>query len=131
MWSRLVGRKNPPHRLRPEHALAVRDVQAAALLGADPADRREDLDRLAHHGAAGAQPGGQVLLGGHPVAGMQRELADQLQDLLGHQLVAGPVGAGCARGRRAGCDAPLRGRSSAGPPFTGSAFRRHRAVHRV
>ena len=70
-WSRSVGRKKPPQRAGAEHALVVRHVQAAAFLGADPADRREDLDSLADHGAAGAQPGGQMVLGRHPVAGLQ------------------------------------------------------------
>src|SRR5207237_2834741 len=90
------GHEEPAPLPSPEHALVVGDVQAASLLGADPAGRREDLDRVADHGTAGAQPGGQFLLGGHPVAGTQEELADQLQDLLGHQLVTRPVGAGAA-----------------------------------
>jgi hypothetical protein len=39
----------------PEHAFAVRHLQAAALLGADAAGRRENLHRVADHRAAGAQ----------------------------------------------------------------------------
>ena len=75
----------------PEHALPASDVRTTALLRADAADRREDLDRLAHHCSAGAEPCGQLLLCRHPIARSQRELADQLQDLLSRQLIAGPV----------------------------------------
>ena len=97
--------EEPAPPSRPDHALAIGHVKAAALLGADPAARREDLDRVTDNRAAGAQAQGQVLLRGQPVAGTQGELADQLKDLPGHHLVAGPVGAGRSpfRGVAGGC----------------------------
>src|SRR6185312_9112082 len=52
----------------PDHALTIGYVKATAFLGADPAARREDLDRVPDNRAAGAQAHRQVLLGGQPVA---------------------------------------------------------------
>ncbi len=89
-----VGRKEEgPPAPGAEHPLVVGHVQPAALLGAHPAQRGEDLHRLAHHGAAGAQPPGQLVLGRHAVARTQAELDDQFQHLLGRHLVARPVSA--------------------------------------
>src|SRR6185437_14123606 len=82
-----------------EHAFVVGDVKAPALLRAHAPDRREDLHRLAHHGAAGAQARSQFVLGRHPIAGPQLRIRDQLQNLLGRQLVSGAVGTDRLRGR--------------------------------
>jgi hypothetical protein len=93
----------PPSR--PDHAHPIGDVKATALLGADPAARREDLDRVPDNGAAGAQAQGQVLLRGQPVPGTHGKFADQFKDLPGHHLVAGPVDTGRSsfRGVAGGC----------------------------
>src|SRR5579859_735825 len=83
----LEGAAPPP---RPDRGLAVGDVKTAALLRADPAARREDLDRVPDHGAAGAEAHGEILLRGQPVSWAHGELADQLKYLSGRHLVAWP-----------------------------------------
>ena len=102
---------------RPEHALPVRDIQAASLLRANPAGRGEDLDRLPDDGAAGAEPGRELVLGGEAVTRGERELGDQLQDLIGHDLIARPV---TARSAAPG----ISGRSRSGRGCRGGTGRR-------
>ncbi len=74
-----------------EHALVVRDEQAAPLVRPDPAECGQDLHGFPDHRPAGVQRLGQVVLGGQPVTCDQVHLGDVLEDLLRHDLVPGPV----------------------------------------
>jgi Domain of unknown function (DUF5134) len=76
---------------RAEHPLVVGDIEPSALLSSDTPQRRKDLDRLAHDRPARAQLRGELVLRGHPVAGLEPRPRDQFQDLLGHPLVTRPV----------------------------------------
>ena len=103
--------------------------------------RREDLDGFPHDRPAGAQPRGQVVLGGHPVTRPQPQLGDELEDLLGHELVAGPVVAPLARAVTARCGAVgLRRQGRCRPPACpssrvtgecGTTDRRRAELHRT
>ena len=72
-----------------EQALVVGDIEAPALLRPHPAEGREDFHRLPHDGAAGTEPGGELVFRRHPVVRPKPELRYELEDLLRNDLYPG------------------------------------------